>query len=164
MEFTLRHYRVEDTEGILKIINFNILHSTALYDYQTRTIEQQLAILNEKTEKGFPIMVAESGDTIVGFGYYSEFRFREAYQYTAEHSVYVADDCKGKGIGKALLIALMKQAKEQGLHTLIGVIDSENKESIVFHEKHGFKVVGVLQETGFKFDRWLHTVFVQKIL
>ncbi len=161
---TIRPYKTEDTQAILEIINHNILHSTSLYDYSVRTIEQQKAILEEKIKKGFPIIVAEKEGEILGFGMYSEFRFREAYQFTVEHSVYVAANHLGKGIGKSLLSELIVLAKAQKLHTMIGVIDSENQNSIAFHEQFGFKIVGVVKESGYKFDRWLDSVFMQLIL
>jgi L-amino acid N-acyltransferase YncA len=164
MEIKIRAYKTEDTQAILDIINYNILNSTALYDYNIRSFEQQKAILEEKITKEFPVIIAELGGIVVGFGMYSEFRFREAYKFTVEHSVYVNNDFHGKGIGKILLQELIQLAKKQGLHTMIGVIDAENQSSVVFHEKFGFKTVGIIKESGFKFDRWLHSVFVQLIL
>ena len=95
---------------------------------------------------------------------YSDFRFREAYKYTVEHSVYVSLNEMGKGVGKLLMIKLIELAKAQGLHTMIGVIDSENKSSISFHEQFGFKTVGIIKESGYKFDRWLDSVFMQLLL
>jgi len=164
MEISIRNYNINDTDVILEIINYNILNSTALYDYTIRTIEQQKAIFDDKLKKGFPIIVAESNNEVVGFGFYSEFRFREAYKFTVEHSVYAHPNHLGKGIGKLILTKLIELAKAQKLHTMIGVIDSENTSSIEFHEKFGFQTVGIIKETGFKFDRWLHSVFVQKML
>jgi phosphinothricin acetyltransferase len=164
MEIKIRAYKTEDTQAILDVINYNILNSTALYDYNIRTYEQQKAILDDKVDKGFPVIVTELDGVVVGFGMYSEFRFKEAYKYTVEHSVYVNNDFHGKGIGKILLQELIVLAKKQGLHTMIGVIDAENQSSITFHEKFGFKTVGIIKESGFKFDRWLHSVFMQLIL
>ena len=164
MEIKLRNYKVTDTKAILDIINFNIINSTALYDYTPRTIEQQISIFEDKLKKGFPVIVATIEDQVVGFGYYSEFRFREAYKFTVEHSVYVANDFHGKGIGKLLIIELIELAKQQKLHTMIGVIDAENESSIRFHEQFGFKTAGIVKETGYKFDRWLHSVIMQLML
>ncbi len=164
MKTTIRAYKTEDTQAILEIINYNILHSTALYDYNIRTLEQQMSILADKESKNFPVIVAEIDGVVVGFGMYSEFRFREAYKFTVEHSVYVSQDHHGKGIGKLLLEELIVLAKRQNLHTMIAVIDSENQSSVEFHEKFGFKTVGMIKESGFKFDRWLHSVFMQLIL
>ncbi len=164
MTITIRSYHTEDTQAILDIINHNILHSTSLYDYNIRTYEQQKAILEDKLAKNFPVIVAELDNEVVGFGMYGEFRFREAYKFTVEHSVYVNKNAHGKGVGKKLLDSLIVLAKEQGLHTIIGVIDAENQSSIEFHEKFGFKTVGIIKESGYKFDRWLDSVFMQLIL
>ncbi len=164
MKISLRPYQTQDTQAILEIINYNILHSTALYDYNSRSFEQQKNILEDKINKNFPVIVAELNGEVVGFGMYSEFRFREAYKFTVEHSVYVNQNYHGKGIGKILLQELIRLAKEQNLHTMIAVIDAENQSSVEFHEKFGFKTVGIIKESGFKFDRWLHSVLMQLIL
>lgn len=164
MKIQIRPYQTEDTQAILDIINHNILHSTALYDYKIRSYEKQQNILEEKINKNFPVIVAEMDGQVVGFGMYSEFRFREAYKFTVEHSVYVNKDFNGKGIGKLLLQELISLAKKQKLHTMIAVIDAENQSSVKFHEKFGFKTVGIIKESGYKFDRWLDSVFMQLIL
>lgn len=164
MEIRIRPYRKEDAQTIVAIINYNILHSTALYDYHPRTLALQEAIFEDKLKKGFPVIVAVINEKVVGFGYYSEFRFREAYRFTVEHSVYVDNDYHGKGIGKVIMENLIDLAKKQHLHTMIAVIDSENQGSVTFHEQFGFKTVAVLKETGFKFDRWLHSQIMQLML
>jgi phosphinothricin acetyltransferase len=164
MEIKIRPYRIEDAQAILDIINYNILNSTALYDYEPRSLENQIAIFDDKIKKGFPIIVATENEVVVGFGYYSEFRFREAYKFTVEHSVYAHPNHIGKGIGKLIMESLIDLAKAQKLHTMIGVIDSENQSSIDFHEKFGFEIVGTIKDSGFKFDRWLHSVFMQKMI
>lgn len=164
MEPIIRPYREVDIPEILAIINYNILHSTSLYDYSPRTLEKQSDLLAEKTAKKFPVFVAEIDGKVAGFGMYGEFRFREAYRFTVEHSVYVSEAFKGKGIGGKLLTRLIAEAKSQNLHTMIGVIDAENKESILFHEKFGFQTVGVIKESGYKFDRWLDSVVMQLFL
>lgn len=164
MDINLRNYQIEDTQAILDILNYNILHSTALYDYNVRTYEVQLAMLEDKVKKGFPIIIAEVNGAVAGFGMYGEFRFKEAYKFTVEHSVYVSNDFQGKGIGKLLLKELIAAAKEQGIHTMIAVIDSENQSSVDFHEKFGFETVGLIKESGWKYERWLHSVFMQLIL
>lgn len=164
MEIKIRDYKIQDCKAIIEIINDAILNSTVLYDYNIRTLNTQEAIFEEKLQKGFPVIVAEMNNEVVGFGYYSEFRFREAYKFTVEHSVYANKNAIGKGIGKLLLNELIERAKKQNLHTMIGVIDSENTNSIDFHKKFGFEEVGFIKESGFKFGRWLHSVIVQKIL
>jgi L-amino acid N-acyltransferase len=164
MKIKIRPYKTEDTQAILDIINHNILHSTALYDYKIRSYDQQQNILEEKINKNFPVIVAELDGNVVGFGMYSEFRFREAYKFTVEHSVYVNENFHGKGIGKQLLQELIDLARKQKLHTMIAVIDAENQGSVEFHEKFGFVTAGIIKESGYKFDRWLHSVIMQLIL
>ena len=164
MEIQIRPYQTKDTQAILDIINHNILYSTALYDYAVRSYEQQKNLLEEKISKNFPVIVAELDGQVAGFGMYSEFRFREAYKFTVEHSVYVNQNFHGKGIGKALLQELIALAKKQKLHTMIAVIDAENQGSVAFHEQFGFKTVGIIKESGYKFNRWLDSVFMQLIL
>lgn len=164
MKIKVRPYKVDDANAILEIINYNILNSTALYDYSIRSLENQVAMLDEKLSKGFPVIVATENEVVVGFGYYSEFRFREAYKFTVEHSVYAHQNHIGKGIGKLLLEELIMLAQKQNLHTMIGVIDSENQGSIDFHSKYGFEIVGNIKESGYKFDRWLHSIIMQKML
>lgn len=164
MEIKIRSYQSQDTETIVAILNYYIANSTALYDYELRTLEQQQAIFEEKLGKGFPVIVATIEEHVVGFGYYSEFRFREAYKYTVEHSVYVLPNEHGKGIGKEIMLHLIDLAKNQKLHTMIAVIDFENQSSVTFHEQFGFATVGIIKESGFKFERWLHSVIMQLML
>ena len=164
MELHLRPYQQKDTKAILDIINYNILNSTSLYDYKIRTIEQQQQIIEEKLEKNFPVIVAEIKGIVIGFGMYSEFRFREAYKFTVEHSVYIDHNHHGNGFGKIILKELISIAKKKGLHTMIGVIDANNTSSIKFHENLGFKKVGEIKEAAYKFDKWLDTIFMQLII
>ena len=164
MKIKIRPYQTQDTETIVAILNYYIVNSTALYDYELRTLKQQQAVFEEKLSKGFPVIVATIDDRVLGFGYYSEFRFREAYKFTVEHSVYVMPNEHGKGIGKVILQNLIDLAKKQKLHTMIGVIDAENESSIAFHDQFGFKTVGIIKESGYKFDRWLHSVIMQLML
>ncbi len=164
MEIKIRPYTVADTSFILEIINYNIINSTALYDYNLRTLEHQITIFEDKLKKGFPIIVATIDNEVVGFGYYSEFRMREAYQYTVEHSVYAHQNFIGKGIGTLLMQELINLAQKQKLHTMIAVIDSENQSSVEFHSLFGFETVGFIKESGFKFNRWLNSVIMQKML
>ena len=164
MSIIIRKATTGDLPGILEIVNYEILNTTAIWDYDVRTLEQQAAILEEKNNSGFPFLVAEKSNTVVGFGTYGTFRYKTGYRFTVEHSVYVHKDYTGIGIGSLLLKELIEMARLQKLHTMIGVIDSENGGSIAFHEHLGFKRVGHIKETGYKFDRWLDSVFVQMML
>ena len=164
MTVSIRSYHASDCEAILAIVNYNIIHTTNIYEYEIRTLEEQTTLFEEKLAKNFPVLVAEINKTVVGFGYYSEFRSRPAYQFTVEHSVYVSKDFQQKGIGKLLLEELIHSAKKQELNTMIAVIDSENQSSITFHEKAGFVHIGKISQSGYKFNRWLNSVLMQRFL
>lgn len=164
MSITIRPANISDMPLVLEIVNYEILNTTAIWDYDIRSLKQQEAIFVEKQEKDFPFIVALKDDKIVGFGTYGTFRFKIGYRFTVEHSVYVHKDFHGNGIGSLLLKELIEIAKNQKLHTMIGVIDSENKGSIAFHQKLGFEIVGNIKQTGYKFERWLDSVFVQILL
>jgi len=164
MNVIIRHATKDDITAILAIVNYAIEHTTAIYDYGQHTLEVQQAWFDEKIQKGFPVIVAEYDKRAVGFGTYGTFRQRDGYRFTVEHSVYVSNEFIGRGFGGMLLSELIKLAKEQKLHTMIGGIDASNKGSIEFHKKFGFIEVGNIKQAAFKFDRWLDLVFMQLIL
>ena len=150
--------------AILAITNDAIVNSTALFEYQPRTLAQQQDWFAHKQADGWPVLVAEVGPAVVGFGTFGPFRDRPAYHPTVEHSVYVANGQRGCGIGRLLVEALIADARKRGLHTMIGGIDGSNAGSLAFHAALGFEEVGRLTEVGWKFDRWLDLVFMQKRL
>lgn len=142
--------------AILAIFNHAIKTTTALYDYEPRPIESMTDWFAAKQTGGFPIigLEGENGE-LMGFASYGKFRPQQAYLHTAEHSVYVHPDHRGKGLGRQLLAELINRAKAQGLHLLVGLIDSENATSIQLHKSLGFTHSGTIQEAGYKFERWL---------
>ena len=150
---------------ILAIFNEAIINTTSLYDYEPRTIEKVRSFFDERTEKNIPIIgMFDENDTLLGFATYGSFRPHEGYKFTAEHSVYVRTDQCGKGLGKILLSELIKEAKQRNVHSLIAVIDADNKVSITLHEQLGFEFCGKILQAGFKFERWLDIVFYQLII
>ncbi|MEL1253656.1 N-acetyltransferase family protein [Flavobacterium sp. DGU38] len=164
MNITLRLAKSTDLEKILEIVNHSILHTTANYSYDIQTIEVQTKWFEDKLSKNLPVVVADLDGEVVGFGSYGQFREKIGYQYTVEHSVYVVDHVTGKGIGSKILTELIRLAKEQGYHVMIGAIDADNAGSIAFHERFGFVATGTIREVGYKFDHWLDLVFMQLIL
>lgn len=153
------------TAAILDIFNDAILHSTALYDYQARTMDNMVSWFNNKEAGNYPVIgiESESGE-LMGFASYGSFRAYPANKYTLEHSVYVANAHRGKGIASLLMQRLIELAQEQNYHTLIGSIDASNQPSIALHEKLGFTHAGTIRHAGFKFGDWLDLAFYQLLL
>lgn len=164
MNVTLTPATDADLSGILDIVNHAILNTTAIYDYEPRTLVMQKEWFDEKKSCGFPVIVAKDGENVLGFGAYGTFRQKAGYRFTVEHSVYVADGHNGKGIGSLLLSALIALAKAQDLHVMIGGIDASNAGSIAFHKKFGFTENGHFPEVGYKFGKWLDLQLMQLIL
>lgn len=152
-------------EAILDILNDAIVNSTALFDYEPRTMEKMASWFEVKKAGNFPVigLVNDQG-TLLGFGSFGTFRPFPANKYTVEHSVYVHKGFRGEGLGRTLLELIIKAAQERQLHALIGGIDASNKGSIELHKKLGFVHVGTLPEVGFKFGRWLDLAFYQLTL
>jgi L-amino acid N-acyltransferase len=151
--------------AILDIFNDAILHSTALYEYQPRTMETMAAWFKAKAAGGFPVLGAvDASGVLLGFASYGTFRAFPAFKYSVEHSVYVHKDQRGKGIGLALMQAIIAAAQANDVHTLIGGIDAANTGSIALHEKLGFTHAGTIKQSGFKFGRWLDLAFYQLLL
>jgi phosphinothricin acetyltransferase len=153
-------------DQILAIFNHAILNSTALYDYKTRTPEMMTAWFEAKRKGNYPVIgaVADDSDVLLGFASYGPFRPHAAYKYSVEHSVYVAPQYRGQGVGRRLLEETIAQARAQDYHVLIGGIDSQNAVSIRLHERLGFQHAGTIRQVGFKFGRWLDLDFYQLTL
>jgi phosphinothricin acetyltransferase len=161
MKIKVRFAQNKDLPKILEILNYEILNSTAIYDYDEKTPEELLDWFAEKQRKGMPLIVAEKDNDVVGYGTYGDFRDKIGYRLTVEHSVYIAKNHRRKGIGGLILKELVEIAKKEGLHIMIAGLDGANMESFEFHKKHGFKEVGTFKEVGFKFDQWLDVTFMQ---
>lgn len=153
-----------DIQEILAINNHEIINSTINYDFVPKTIQEQIEWFEQKKKAGYPILVGIKEGKLAGFATYGTFRPKPGYRFTVEHSVYIGAPFRGQGIGKILLTELIKLAKAQGYHTLVGGIDSSNEGSVLFHQKLGFKEVARFKEVGHKFDRWLDIIFMQLIL
>ncbi|MEN9903658.1 MAG: hypothetical protein RLZZ555_223 [Pseudomonadota bacterium] len=152
-------------DAILAIFNDAILNSTALYDYQPRTMPNMVTWFEAKRNGDFPVIgLEDSQGKLLAFGSYGTFRAFPAYKYSVEHSVYVHPDHRGQGLGRIILQELIAAARRNDLHALIGAIDASNAGSIALHERMGFRHVGTLPQVGFKFGRWLDLAFYQLLL
>ncbi len=143
----------------------HVLHGTGTYEEVPPSIEEMEARILTVTKRGWPWLVAVDATGVLGFGYFQQLRDRSAYRFTAEDSIYVREDVRGQGVGKALVVRLLEMATEQNFRQMIAVIgDSANVGSIGVHASLGFQRVGTLRSTGLKFGRWLDTVYMQRAL
>ena len=153
-----------DIPQILEIVNHNIVHETCIYDIEKRTLAAQLLWFENQLNQNYPVIVAKNGDKILGYASYAQYRPKVGYQFTMEHSIYIHPEFQNQGIGKVLLTELIGLATKNNVHVLIGGIDANNQSSIEFHQQFGFEIVGRMNEVGYKFDRWLDLVWMQKTL
>ena len=118
-----------------------------------------------KVARRFPVLGAVAADgTLMGFATYGAFRAWPAYKYTVEHSVYVHEAHRRKGVARALMARLIAVAEQQDYHVLVAGIDAANAASIALHEQLGFERAGVIHHAGFKFGRWLDLAFYERRL
>lgn len=160
---TLRPVTRADAEPIRSIYNVEVLEATATFDMVPRTLEEQLGWIDDHTG-GHPAIVAVDRDAVVGFGSLSPYRARPAYATTVEDSVYVRRDRQGEGVGRLLLDELVRLGQAHGFHSVIARIVGGHVASIALHRACGFRTVGVEQEVGRKFGRWLDVVVMQRML
>jgi phosphinothricin acetyltransferase len=156
----------EDHLGAIRaIFNDAILNTTALYEYQPRSEATILAWWQAKQQAGYPVLGVEHADgSLAGFASWGPFRVFPAFKYTVEHSVYVAAESRGVGIGRRLLEAVVAEAVRQDVHLLVGAIDATNAASIALHRSLGFEHSGTIRDAGFKFGRWLDLDLWQRTL
>ncbi len=151
-----------DFDEITAIYNEIVSNSTAIYNDRTVTCHDRLAWRNARLAQGYPVLVAtDDNNKVMGFGSFADFRLWPGYRHTAEGTVHIHSNARGRGVGTALLRVLVDRAQALGKHTMVAGVDSENGASIRFLERFGFQKVGHLHEVGFKFNRYLDLVFMQ---
>ena len=160
---TVRLARRDDAEAIRTIYNLEVTGSTVTFDLVPRTLADQQAWLAEH-DGVHPAVVAEAGGEVVGFGSLAPYRSRPAYATTVEDSVYVRRDCRGMGVGRALLSELVRLGTVHGFHAVMARIVGGHEASIGLHGACGFELVGIEREVGRKFGRWLDVVLMQRLL
>ena len=153
-----------DLPALLEIYNQAVANTTASWDYEPWTPVHHADWYAHKVERGFPLLVASEADEVLGYATYGEFHAKIGYATTREHAVYVRPDAQGRGIGRALMTAVIDHARGAGVHTLIGLVSADNEASIRLHAALGFVEVGRLREVGRKFGRWLDLAYLQLML
>ncbi|NYE04432.1 phosphinothricin acetyltransferase [Bacillus niacini] len=157
----IRFAQEKDLQNILDIYNDAVLHTTAVYTYKAQTLESREIWFKQKMDEGFPVVVYELDNKVVGFATFGPFRPWPAYKYSIEHSIYVDSNYQRKGIASSLLKEIISIANEREYKTLIGGIDAANDKSIAMHEKFGFVHAGTIKNAGYKFNTWLDLAFYQ---
>ena len=150
---------------ILALLNDAILHTTWVYDCDPYPEDYMREYFDDHAAGNYPVLAAESDDGVfLGFASCGPYRHHQGYRYAAELSLYVEPSARRTGVGTVLLARLEDECRKAGIHTLIGVIDSENLPSIELHRKYGYEYAGTVREAGRKFGRWLSIDYYQKIL
>ncbi|HZT30614.1 MAG TPA: GNAT family N-acetyltransferase [Bryobacteraceae bacterium] len=154
-----------DLPAITAIYAHHVRHGTATFEIDPPDLAEMTRRRAELERRGLPYLVAESDGLVAGYAYAGVYRPRVAYRFTVENSIYVHPGHQGQGIGRVLLPALIEACEQRGLRQMVAVIgDRNNLASIRLHERFGFRHVGVLENVGFKFGRWLDTVLMQRAL
>ena len=162
---SIRLAQTTDLPAILAIANEVILNTTTSYDYEPHTLEQRTCWFEQHQQQGLPVLVAVNAvGAVVGWGSLSKFRDKIGYQHTVEHSVYVAADQRRQGIGRLMVMTLIQAARDLDKRVIIGGIDASNEASLRLHLSLGFEQVAHFKQVGYKFDRWLDLIFVQRVL
>jgi len=165
MSIVIRAATASDIPAITLIYAHAVEHGTASFELTAPNEAEMAHRMDELNAGNFPYLVAELDASLVGYAYAGPYRARPAYRFTVENSVYVAPKAQRRGVGKALLEALIEASTLRGFRLMIAVIgDSKQTASIGVHEATGFKHVGVFENVGYKFDRWLDTVLMQRPL
>lgn len=160
----IRDVRDGDCGAIHAIYAHHVLHGTASYDIESPSVEHIRDKIAWIVGERWPFVVADDGEAVVGYAYATQFRDRAAYRFTAENSIYVHPRHTRRGIGSALLDALLVRSADFGFRTMIAVIGGAEPGSIALHSACGFREVGRLRAVGWKKERWLDSVYMQRAL
>jgi phosphinothricin acetyltransferase len=161
---TVRDATEDDLQGLVAIYNEVIANSTAIYSYLPVTLEDRREWWRTRTAQGYPVLVVRDAAGVAGVATFGDFRAWPGYRFTVEHSVHVRADGRGRGIGTLLVQGLFPRAAALGKHVMIAGVDAANAASIRFHERLGFQRSGHLRQVGYKFERWLDLLFLQRMI
>jgi phosphinothricin acetyltransferase len=153
-----------DAEAIAAIYAHHVLHGTASFETEPPTADSWREKIGAVAARGWPFLTAKADGQIVGYAYATRFRDRIAYRFTCENSIYVDHRRLGEGIGRRLLDALVGDARRAGFREMIAVVGGAEPASIALHRACGFAEAGRMRNVGYKFGRWLDTVYMQRSL
>jgi L-amino acid N-acyltransferase YncA len=163
-DLVLRSYRPDDIPAVTRIYGHYVRETVITFE----TVEPDEAEMASRfaaiAAKGHPLLIGEIGGEVIGYAYASTYRPREAYRFTCEDSIYLAPSAVGRGIGSAMLGRLIQDSSKAGLKQMLAVITAERENSIRLHAGHGFRMIGRYEALGYKFDRWLDIVHMQRAL
>lgn len=161
----LRDAQISDMAEIQSIYAGEVLHGVSSWEEIPPEVEEMCNRFDTIIAAGFPYRVAEIDNTVAGYCYASSYRPRIGYRYTVENTVYVHADFRGRGLGRLLIEDLIALCTARGFRQMIAVIgDSQNHQSIDFHRRMGFEQAGLIRSIGYKYDRWMDSVIMQKAL
>lgn len=163
MSAIIRPATEADVPVILEIYNEAVLHTTATFDIEPQTLDERLRWFRE-TKHPHCVIIAEEEGEVAGWGCLRGYRPKAAYRFTAENSVYVHEDHRGRGLGALLLAELVERAKAGGFHSVMAGISEGNPASEALHRRFGFTEAGRDRGVGYKFERWLDVVWMQLML
>jgi len=154
-----------DIAAITRIYAEAVRHGTASFELEPPDETEMAHRFRSLLDGGYPYLAAEIDGTVVGYAYAGPYRPRPAYRFSVEDSIYIDPSAQRRGIGRALLERLIADATGLGFRQMIAVIgDSSQTPSIELHRALGFRLIGAIENVGFKFDRWLDTVLMQRAL
>lgn len=161
----IRNATDADLPEIQSIYAYHVLNGAGTFEEEPPSVEEMRERFIKVVSHGWSWLVALDASGILGYAYYTQFRDRSAYRYCVEDSIYVREDVRGQGVGKALVARLIADATDAGVRQMVAVIgDSDNVGSIGVHASLGFHMVGTLKAAGIKFGRWIDVVTMQRPL
>ena len=163
-KFIIRDVDPRDAGAIAEIYNPYVTGTVITFEETPVTSAEMRTRIENTAKSGFPYIVAERDNRLIGYAYAGQWRARSAYRHTVETSIYMAQDCTGHGAGTILYKELLERLKQMNFHVVLGGITLPNPISVRLHEKLGFKKVAHFTEAGYKFGRWLDVGFWQLTL
>jgi L-amino acid N-acyltransferase YncA len=161
----IRPSSADDLPALTAIYGWHVRHGTGTFEVDPPPLDDMARRRDDVVAKGLPYLVLEEEGTVAGYAYANQFRPRPAYRFCLEDSVYLAPEKAGRGFGRLLLTELLARCEAAGARQMLAVIgDSQNGGSIGVHRALGFDHTGTIRAAGWKFDRWLDVVVMQRQL